>query len=175
MPKALVIHPWRETPFKMYKRILEWAIGDGMLNIKYSRLTFRTLPNAVELSLVWIFFDWKSLWTLLFSEVVTETVVQLAVLPIMFGSRHALLCERSYWHCQPIIILAAAARIASDIGRVYGQLTRFEVYYITTRFDWFIGLFPRGISLEYVRSATFYIMLAVLLLVHDVYFASSQK
>lgn len=157
VPGAKITHPWRDTPARMFWRMFEWAEGDGMLNSKHPAITYRTLPNAVELLLLWALISPATLWAIPLAEAATQLFMEIVVHPLFYGCPSHSLLQESIWPRRVcVILLACLARNTSDAGRLYGQFVRSEYFFITTRFDWFIGKLPRSKLIEWIRSIVFY-------------------
>ena len=156
---AIIIHPWRDSVYKMMKRMFEWAIGDGMLNSKYPELCYRSLPNSVELSMIWAFVSFHTLWIPFVSQMLAHLVSNFIVHPIMHngGLPSTILEKASFPRALLIVMFGEIGRISSDCGRLYGQITRYEFLRITSRFDWFIGRMPSDILNERIRSFSMYL------------------
>ena len=158
---AKVIHPWRTTAPKMFRRVFEWAIGDGMLNSKYLDLTYRTPPNAVELFIPWMLLSPTTVWLVLAAEAVAQLCMELVLHPLIYRCYSNVLLEEATWPRRLLVVLLAGlVRNTSDAGRLYGQISRCELTYITTKFDWFIGRVPLSKMIEWLRSFSFYAALA---------------
>ena len=158
--KAKITHPWRDTAPKMFRRLFEWAVGDGMLNSKYPNLTYRTPPNAVEVVALWALVSPTTTWIVIAAEAFAQVISEMALHPLIHGCYSNAILEKATWFRRLMIVLTAGiARNASDAGRLYGQVSRRELTYITTRFDWFVGKMPIAKVFEWTRSVAFYVAL----------------
>ena len=164
VPGARVTHPWRDTPAGMFRRLFEWAVGDGMINVKHPGLTYRTLPSAVELLLLWPLVSPRTVWAVLAAEAAAQLTAELVLHPFFHGRlSHAILREASWPRRLSVALFAGLSRNTSDAGRLYGQLKRGEFNHITTRFDWFIGRSPSLKRFEWARTLALYGALYALL------------
>ena len=159
---AKITHPWRDSPFKMYRRMFEWAVGDGILNSKYPKLTFHTFPNAIEILLIWMLFASASTaWIPCFAELITHVIAELCVHPMFHDGKYAhdILTKSSTTRRFVVVLLGCLSRNVSDAGHFWGHLTRAQFHRVGTRFDWFVGKNKKYVAFEQCRNVLFYVVL----------------
>lgn len=169
VPDAIVHHPWRETAIQMYARLFQWAVGDGILNRKYPRYTYRSWPTLPELILPWVLFAPPSVYYVPFlAEIIVQTTWILVVHRMMYGGEEAapVLEGRSLSRKTFIAVASIVSRNASELGHLYGHVSRGRLDLLCTRFDWFLASFPEGIRYERRRSFAFVLTVIAIMMIH---------
>lgn len=153
VPDAKIVHPWRDGPLRMFRRLFEWAIGDGMLIPKHRALAYRAPPNAVELLLACLCARPAAAWIVPVAEALAHLFAELVLHPRLNGAHsHELLAEAPWPRRVALLLVGAAARATSDAGRLWGQLRRGELAHIGERFDWYAGRNPAARHFECLRA-----------------------
>tara|TARA_B100001094_G_scaffold268965_1_gene272916 strand:- start:5574 stop:7298 length:1725 start_codon:yes stop_codon:yes gene_type:complete len=167
VPTAKITHPWRPTRFNMWKRMFEWAYGDGILNIKYPQFTFCTAPIFPELLLIYIIFDISSVWIPVLGEFIAQFMWIMFIHPLKYNEELSpVLEEMTFLQKIPIVIESVFARNASELGHTYGHIRRNRFDKLFTRFDWFLGQLPEGVVYEKQRSMWF---LSITILIQSIF------
>ena len=156
-PKAIIIHPWRDSAWQMYRRMFQWAVGDSMLNEKYgSRMTFRTLPSLPEVLIFWAVVSPCTMWVPVMAEIMTYYIAEFLLHPMMHGQRSHPMFGNMFIGRQIIVLFfGCIARNASLMGQAYGHLSRRTPVHLTTRFDWFFGDNIKFRWFEQIRAVIF--------------------
>lgn len=142
VPEALVYHPFWETSF--YSHFFNWAYGDSLLFTTFPYMTYYSYPNIVEFGLAVV------CCALFFGAFKNGFILMLlcAVIDIMcdifhdesFQQRSSLLeFQRSLEFRVRAHILANSYVWILEMGRLWGHLTRAEIWNATRRFDWHCG------------------------------------
>jgi GT2 family glycosyltransferase len=157
VPKAIIVHPWRNSAWQMYRRMFQWAVGDSMLNEKYgSRMTFRTLPSLPELLIFWVVISPGTIWIPVMAETMTYYFTEFALHPMIHGQRsHPMFANMFIGRQIIVLFFGCIARNASFMGQAYGHLSRRAPAHLTTRFDWFFGENPKFRWFEQIRALIF--------------------
>ncbi|CAG8609049.1 8395_t:CDS:2 [Cetraspora pellucida] len=157
-PSVKAVHPWWNNGKRSYLRFAKWAYGDGQLITMYPEYRYKdNFPNSAELflllSLLLLIFLFMKI--LINDQILNElTLVTTISIPLVVVTnmifdviRFVIMEHESYVPelkgYRRIIAASDAAiiRIASELGRLYGKLSRREWNYIRWRFDWFTNRF----------------------------------
>jgi hypothetical protein len=156
-PNVVVTHPWWHGGKRSYWRFYMWSIGDGTLVKLFPEHTYIDhAPNGAEQLLLCIF-------VLVVAVLVND--LRLFVLSGKLGGAVILAnvihdLYRHLWRNEDrtrainstvsgtrwllAIVESTFIRLASEMGRVIGMLTRREVILLGRRFDWFTGRAGNG-------------------------------
>ncbi|KAF8530789.1 glycosyltransferase family 2 protein [Gautieria morchelliformis] len=156
-PEVIVTHPWWNEGARRYRRFYMWSKGDGALVSMFPQHCYLDhFPNSAELIMYSFVFGSASLFLSLGSLAALGYLSIVAV--ILANNLHDL-----YHHIRGHIpndprstvsglrrILAimegGIIRIASEGGRLVGQIERGEFIFLQPRqrFDWFVGRVGTG-------------------------------
>ena len=153
-PGVLATHPWWNGGKRSYWRFYMWSKGDGHLIKMYPELTYSDdAPNSAELLLISAIITAVGLLTYVFTGVTLPLVsgIQLAAMTLAGNVAHDMFrhlyrdkrCTTeigstltgSKWIIA--VIESAVIRVASEVGRLIGQLERQEFSSLGKRFEWF--------------------------------------
>lgn len=133
VPGAVVEHPWWDNGRRSYRRFFRWAYGDSRLPALHPQHRYRNAPTLPELLLL-VF----AVWLLVPSF---PGLIALAALPVCFGVEigvdYAKLRFRGCRVSVRVAIESTLIRLANDLGRLAGNLSRGRVGGLLERFDYF--------------------------------------
>eukprot|EP00899_Mesostigma_viride_P025976 jgi/Mesvir1/6563/Mv16821-RA.1 len=152
---AVVDHPWRPSMASMLKRLFEWALGDGLLNTKYSEFVFWTFPAAPEWALLCPFllslglvmrsyalFLTGALWVpfTVLCDMGSMPLCFLVVLPLLSpeGIPQEFHGPITLWKLG-VAMASGITHNASEFGHLCGHLRRGHLSNLCHRFDFFLG------------------------------------
>jgi GT2 family glycosyltransferase len=156
-PNVVVTHPWWYGGQRSYKRFYMWSIGDGALVKMFPEHTYIDhAPNSAEQLLLCVVL-------LVFAVLINSCRLfvlagKLGGAVIIANVTHDL--YRHLWKNKSrtqalgstvggarwlvAVVESTFLRMASEMGRVIGILTRGEVMVLGRRFDWFTGRVGNG-------------------------------
>jgi nucleoside-diphosphate-sugar epimerase/glycosyltransferase involved in cell wall biosynthesis len=165
-PNVVVTHPWWNDGKRSYWRFYMWSVGDGALVGRFPEHTYIDYaPNGAEqlmlctfALLVAIFFN---------NHHLLVWIAKLGGAVILANVTHDL--YRHLWRNEDragainstvggirwllAIVESTFIRLASEMGRVVGMLTRAEIMFVGRRFDWFTGRAGNGPRNEERRNS----------------------
>jgi GT2 family glycosyltransferase len=133
VPGAVVEHPWWANGRRSYGRFFRWAFGDSRLPALHPQHRYRNAPTLPE-SLLLIF----AVWLLVPSF---PGLVALAAFPVGFGVEIGVDYGKIRYRGSRIPVRVAVEstmiRLANDLGRLAGNLSRGRAWALLERFDYF--------------------------------------
>lgn len=160
VPEAKVLHPWRETPVRMFTRMFEWAAGDGYLNVKYPEYTYWYCGNFPTYLLLWALYSWRTLYVPCVTEVLFKLIWCLCI-HARWKGEFRVLEHKSLARKIAIVLLSSVADNASEFGHLYYNIRNREVGLLFKRFDWFLGTMRESIQYESLKSLSFVGLLCI--------------
>ena len=166
VPEAVAHHPLWNNGRPCFLRFAAWSYGDGgLIGIYQQRFGYRAAANAAEMILlvcliqlislllslapVPVLMYPPSLWSPV-SIFIAEASMDIVM---NFGP------ERRAKHPTPsvtMLIMASAystlLRFISEVGRIWGHISRGEPHLLFSRFDWFCGMIPSVKRDEIIKS-----------------------
>ena len=166
VPGAEVEHPWRTTPWQMFARMTEWAVGDGYLNFLYPEHRFFCPPTLPEALLYFMpLAILKKDLVLLLLPCIAEVVSQAIFLMVTYNDGWVLSSQRSKLRKAMISALATIPLNASEIGHLIGHIKRLHIHLICTRFDFHLGFLGNAPKEEERKKRWAFVFLTFLLFV----------
>jgi hypothetical protein len=175
--QAQVTHEyWHGGLNVILSHFFQWAIGDGALFSRYPVYCFRSWPNVVETFVLWL----ALCIPLILTGILSSMVLPVQVLGIFLVDVSLELFHRrdfshrcsvvQYQHPLSYFVLAHFLAnvyvMALECGRLYGHVTRGELYpNFARRFEWHCGKLPhakeRFVQREAIKFAGFVLMSAL--------------
>jgi len=155
VPTAKIIHPWRDSPIKMYYRMFQWAKGDGFLNIKYPNFTYWYFGSFPLYFVIWLFLAPRTWYVPCIVEIYTR------ILWTLYHDHSKVLQNKSLIRKIGVILVSTIADNASEFGHLYCNLQYQRIDLLFKRFDWFLGTLPSSITHERQKSFFFVINLVL--------------
>jgi GT2 family glycosyltransferase len=162
-PKAIVEHGWWKKESRVYSRFFRWAYGDSRLPRLHPKHRFYNFPNMIETVLLGlpILFVMLGLGLLSIASVIIwiglvilfETVIEMIRVKHRFPNS-----------LTTSAIEATIIRSSNDLGRVVGNLRRWNMAGFFERFDYFTTKESIGFERE-VAFSKFMLFLAASFLV----------
>lgn len=133
VPGAVVEHPWWANGRRSYGRFFRWAYGDSRLPALHPQHRYRNAPTLPE-SLLLVF----AVWVLV---PLFPGPIALAAFPVGLGVEigvdYAKLRLRGRRVSVRVAIESTLIRLANDLGRLAGNLSRGRTGGLLERFDYF--------------------------------------
>ncbi|KAG6331710.1 hypothetical protein ID866_7378 [Astraeus odoratus] len=153
-PEVLATHPWWNEGKRSYLRFFMWSKGDGHLCKLYPNLTYLDhAPNSAELLLLslvlgtvgvvaWVSRDYEMpliVGILLATATVAGNIVHDMFRYLWRDTTRAASIDSALSGMTWVlaVIESTVIRLASELGRLVGQLERKEFSLLGRRFEWF--------------------------------------
>lgn len=154
VPEAKILHPWRDTPFRMFTRMFQWAAGDGYLNVKYPEYTYWYCGNFPTWFILWMLCSWRTIYIPCIAEILFKLMWYLCI-HIHWKGSIKILEHKSFPRKIGIVLLSVIADNASEFGHLYYNIKHKKVNLLFKRFDWFLGTMHDSIEYESLKSLSF--------------------